>query len=69
VVLVVLMMLSVLLATASTGTLVRLIGASSNLMEQADAPHVVQMHAGDSTSSSSSDGSHSVLMWPPTSRC
>ncbi len=47
VVLVVLMMLSVLLATASTGTLVRLIGASSSLMERADAPHVVQMHAGD----------------------
>jgi putative ABC transport system permease protein len=47
VVLVVLMMLSVLLATASTGTLVRLIGASSNLMERADAPHVVQMHAGE----------------------
>jgi len=46
-VLIVLMMLSVLLATASTGTLVRLLGASSSLMEQADAPHVVQMHAGD----------------------
>jgi putative ABC transport system permease protein len=47
VVLIVLMMLSVLLATASAGTLVRLLGASSRLMEQADAPHVVQMHAGD----------------------
>jgi putative ABC transport system permease protein len=47
VVLVVLMMLSVLLATASSGTLMRLIGAASSLMEQADAPHVVQMHAGD----------------------
>jgi putative ABC transport system permease protein len=46
-VLIVLMMLSVVLATASAGTLVRLIGASSRLMEQADAPHVVQMHAGD----------------------
>jgi putative ABC transport system permease protein len=47
VVLIVLMMLSVLLATASAGTLVRLIGASSSLMAQADAPDVVQMHAGD----------------------
>jgi putative ABC transport system permease protein len=47
VVLIVLMMLSVLLATASAGTLVRLVGASSNLMGQADAPDVVQMHAGD----------------------
>jgi putative ABC transport system permease protein len=47
VVLIVLMMLSVLLATASSGTLVRLIGASSSLMAQADAPDVVQMHAGD----------------------
>jgi putative ABC transport system permease protein len=45
-VLVVLMMLSVLLAAASAGTLVRLVGASSELMERADAPHVVQMHAG-----------------------
>jgi putative ABC transport system permease protein len=45
-VLIVLMMLSVVLATASSGTLVRLIGASSNLMERADAPHVAQMHAG-----------------------
>lgn len=46
VVLVVLMMLSVLLATASAGTLIRLIGASKSLMAQADAPHVVQVHAG-----------------------
>jgi putative ABC transport system permease protein len=46
VVLVVLMMLSVLLATASAGTLTRLLGAASRLMERADAPHVVQMHAG-----------------------
>ena len=46
VVLVVLMMLSVLLATASAGTLTRLLGAASSLMERADAPHVVQMHAG-----------------------
>jgi putative ABC transport system permease protein len=46
VVLVVLMMLSVVLATASAGTLVRLTGASDNLMAQADAPHVVQLHAG-----------------------
>lgn len=45
-VLILLMMLSVLLAAASAGTLVRLIGASSDLMAQADAPHVVQMHAG-----------------------
>jgi putative ABC transport system permease protein len=44
--LVVLMGLAVLLATASAGTLVRLVGASSDLMERADAPHVVQMHAG-----------------------
>jgi putative ABC transport system permease protein len=45
-VLVVLMMLSVMLATASAGTLVRLIGASSDLMARADAPHVAQLHAG-----------------------
>ncbi len=44
--LVVLMMLSVLLGTASAGTLVRLVGASSNLMSLADAPHVAQLHAG-----------------------
>jgi putative ABC transport system permease protein len=47
VVLVVLMMLSVVLATASAGTLVRLIGASSDLMTQAAAPHVAQLHAGE----------------------
>jgi putative ABC transport system permease protein len=47
VVLVVLMMLSVVLATASAGTLVRLMGASSNLLDQADAPHVAQLHAGE----------------------
>ncbi len=46
VVLVVLMMLSVVLVTASAGTLVRLVGASSNLMAQAGAPHVAQLHAG-----------------------
>ena len=45
-VLVVLMMLSVLLAAASAGTLGRLTGASNSLMTQADAPHVVQVHAG-----------------------
>lgn len=44
--LVVLMMLSVMLATASAGTLVRLIGASGDLMEQAQAPHVAQLHVG-----------------------
>jgi putative ABC transport system permease protein len=44
--LVVLMGLAVLLATASAGTLVRLVGASGDLMQRADAPHVVQMHAG-----------------------
>jgi putative ABC transport system permease protein len=44
--LVVLMMLSVVLATASAGTLTRLVGASSSLMERADAPHVAQMHVG-----------------------
>lgn len=47
VVLVVLMMLSVVLATASAGTLVRLIGSSQNLMTRADAPDVVQLHAGE----------------------
>jgi putative ABC transport system permease protein len=47
VVLVVLMMLSVVLVTASAGTLVRLVGASSSLMAQARAPHVAQLHAGD----------------------
>ena len=47
VLLVVLMMLSVVLASASAGTLVRLVGASSALMTQADAPHVVQLHAGN----------------------
>ncbi|MDQ0094875.1 hypothetical protein [Paeniglutamicibacter psychrophenolicus] len=46
VLLVVLMMLSVVLATASAGTLVRLIGASSSLTTKADAPHVAQLHAG-----------------------
>jgi putative ABC transport system permease protein len=45
-VLVVLMMLAVVLATASAGTLVRLMGASSSLLHQADAPHVAQLHAG-----------------------
>ena len=45
--LVVLMMLSVMLGTASAGTLVRLIGASSDLMTRADAPHVAQLHAGE----------------------
>ena len=45
-VLVLLMMLSVVLATASAGTLVRLVGASSSLMARADAPHVAQMHVG-----------------------
>ncbi len=45
--LVALMMLSVMLGTASAGTLVRLIGASSNLMTLADAPHVAQLHAGE----------------------
>jgi len=44
--LLVLMMLSVVLATASAGTLVRLIGASGDLMSQADAPHVAQLHVG-----------------------
>jgi len=46
VILVVLMMVSVVLATASAGTLVRLIGASSRLMSQAEAPHLAQLHAG-----------------------
>ncbi|WP_454083361.1 FtsX-like permease family protein [Georgenia sp. Marseille-Q6866] len=46
VILVVLMMLSVVLATASVGTLTRLIGASGSLMTRADAPHVVQLHTG-----------------------
>lgn len=45
-VLVLLMMLAVVLATASTGTLVRLVGASSSLMTKADAPDVVQLHVG-----------------------
>lgn len=47
VVLVVLMAISVLLATASAGVLVRLAGASGQLLSTADAPHVVQLHAGD----------------------
>jgi putative ABC transport system permease protein len=46
VVLVVLMTLAVALVTASAGTLVRLVGASHNLMTQAAAPHVAQLHAG-----------------------
>ncbi len=45
-ILLVLMMISVVLATASAGTLVRLTGASSRLMAQAEAPHLVQLHAG-----------------------
>lgn len=45
-VLVVLMGLSVLLAAASAGTLARLVGASSSLLAQAQAPHVAQLHAG-----------------------
>ncbi|MCH8565025.1 ABC transporter permease [Nesterenkonia sp. LB17] len=45
-ILVLLMMLAVVLATASAGTLVRLVGASDSLMTQADAPHVAQLHAG-----------------------
>lgn len=44
--LIILMMLSVVLATASTGLLARLAGSSDRLLERADAPHVVQMHAG-----------------------
>lgn len=44
--LMVLMMLSVVLAVASAGTLVRLVGASGRLMTQARAPHVLQMHTG-----------------------
>jgi hypothetical protein len=40
------MMLSVVLATASAGTLTRLIGASSALMDRAEAPHVAQLHVG-----------------------
>lgn len=44
--LVLLMMLAVVLATASTGTLARLVGASGSLMSQADAPHVAQLHLG-----------------------
>jgi putative ABC transport system permease protein len=46
-VLVALMMLSVVLATASAGTLIRLVGASSDLLSRADAPHVAQIHAGE----------------------
>jgi putative ABC transport system permease protein len=46
VVLVVLMGLSVLLAVASAGTLARLVGASSSLLDRAQAPHVAQLHAG-----------------------
>lgn len=44
--LVVMMTLSVVLAAASAGTLVRLVGASGRLMARADAPDVLQMHAG-----------------------
>lgn len=46
VVLVVLMGLSVLLVTASAGTLTRLLGASTSLLAQARAPHVAQLHVG-----------------------
>ncbi len=45
--LVVLVALSVTLAAASAGLLARLAGASDRLMEQADSPHLVQMHAGE----------------------
>ena len=45
-ILVLLMMFSVVLATACAGTLVRFVGTSSDLMTQADAPHVAQLHAG-----------------------
>jgi putative ABC transport system permease protein len=45
-VLVLLMTLSVVLASASAGTLVRLVGAASSLMSRADAPHVAQLHLG-----------------------
>jgi putative ABC transport system permease protein len=44
--LVLLMTLSVVLAAASAGTLVRLVGAAGDLMDEASAPHVLQMHAG-----------------------
>ncbi|MDO5676013.1 MAG: hypothetical protein Q4G35_00735 [Propionibacteriaceae bacterium] len=44
--LVVLMTLSVMMATASAGLLARLTGASGRLLTTADAPHVAQMHAG-----------------------
>lgn len=44
--LIVLMALSVLLATASAGLLTAVGGASDRLLEQANSPHVVQMHAG-----------------------
>lgn len=46
VVLIGLMVLSVTLVAASAGTLVRLVGASRDLMAQAAAPHVAQLHAG-----------------------
>lgn len=45
-ILVVLMMVSVVLATASAGTMTRLIGASGRLMSEAQAPHVAQLHVG-----------------------
>lgn len=44
--LVALMALSVVLATASVGLLARVMGASSSLLERADAPDVSQMHSG-----------------------
>ncbi|MFD0865951.1 FtsX-like permease family protein [Tessaracoccus lubricantis] len=44
--LVVLMTLSVVLATGSAGLLARLAGASDRLVAAAGAPHVAQMHAG-----------------------
>lgn len=43
----VLLALAVLCAAASAGLMARLAGASTTLLDQADAPHLAQMHAGE----------------------
>lgn len=67
--LVVLMALAVMLATASAGTLVRLVGAAGDLMTQADAPHVVQLHAGITTRRQWTAGRLDDPRSPLTRRC
>lgn len=42
-----LLLLATLLACAGAGLMARLVGSADSLLERADAPHLVQMHAGE----------------------